>query len=124
MRICIYGAGAIGGYMGARLSLSGVDVTLIARGPHLQAMNKHGLKIIADGKEETAYPECSDNPAEAGHQDYVIITLKAPSVPGVLDAMQPLLGERYLCSNYSQWYPLVVFLRAQGSLGESPAEKC
>ena len=93
MRICIYGAGAIGGYMGARLSLSGVDVTLIARGPHLQAMNKHGLKIIADGKEETAYPECTDNPAEAGHQDYVIITLKAPSVPGVLDAMQPLLGE-------------------------------
>ena len=79
--------------MGARLSLSGVDVTLVARGPHLQAMNKHGLKIIVDSKEEMAYPECTDNPAEAGHQDYVIITLKAPSVPGVLDAMQPLLGE-------------------------------
>ena len=93
MRICIYGAGAIGGYIGARLSLSGVDVTLVARGPHLQAMNKHGLKIIVDSKEEMAYPECTDNPAEAGHQDYVIITLKAPSVPGVLDAMQPLLGE-------------------------------
>ena len=93
MRICIYGAGAIGGYIGARLSLSGVDVTLVARGPHLQAMNKHGLKIIVDSKEEMAYPECTDNPAEAGHQDYVIITLKAPSVPGVLDAMQALLGE-------------------------------
>ena len=94
MRICIYGAGAIGGYMGARLSLSGVDVTLIARGPHLQAMNKNGLKIISDGQEITAFPRCSDDPAEAGPQDYVIITLKAPSVPNVLDAMQPLLGER------------------------------
>ena len=94
MRICIYGAGAIGGYMGARLSLSGVDVILIARGPHLQAMNNNGLKIISDGQEITAYPQCTDDPAEAGLQDYVIITLKAPSVPNVLDAMQPLLGER------------------------------
>ena len=80
--------------MGARLSLSGVDVTLIARGPHLQAMNKNGLKIISDGQEITAYPRCSDDPVEAGPQDYVIITLKAPSVPNVLDTMQPLLGER------------------------------
>lgn len=93
MRICIYGAGAIGGYMGARLSLSGFDVTLIARGPHLEAMNKNGLKVIADGKEINAYPKCTNDPAEAGTQDYVIITLKAPSVTGVLKAMQPLLGE-------------------------------
>ena len=94
MRICIYGAGAIGGYMGALLSLSGIDVTLVARGPHLQAMKKNGLKVISDGQEITAYPHCTDDPAEAGPQDYVIITLKAPSVPKVLDAMQPLLGER------------------------------
>jgi len=94
MRICIYGAGAIGGYIGALLSLSGIDVTLVARGPHLQAMKKNGLKIISDGQEITAYPHCTDDPAEAGPQDYVIITLKAPSVPKVLDAMQPLLGER------------------------------
>ncbi len=93
MRICIYGAGAIGGYMGARLSLSGVDVTLVARGPHLEAMDKNGLKIIAAGEEKTAYPKCTDNPAEVGPQDYVIITLKAPSVAGILNAMQPLLGE-------------------------------
>ena len=94
MRTCIYGAGAIGGYLGARLSLSGADVTLVARGPHLDAMNKNGLKIIAGGKEQTVYPECTNDPAEAGPQDYVIITLKAPSVPKVLNAMQPLLGER------------------------------
>ena len=93
MRICIYGAGAIGGYMGARLSQSGADVTLVARGPHLQAMKQNGLRVIAAGEESTTHPACTDDPAEAGHQDYVIITLKAPSVTGALSAMQPLLGK-------------------------------
>ena len=93
MRICIYGAGAIGGYMGARLSQSGADVTLIARGPHLEAMQKNGLQLIEDGKNQTVHPRCTNDPAEAGPQDYVIITLKAPSVTRVLTAMQPLLGE-------------------------------
>ena len=93
MRICIYGAGAIGGYMGALLSQSGADVTLIARGPHLQAMQQNGLRIIAAGEESITHPACTDDPAEAGPQDYVIITLKAPSVTGVLSAMQPLLGK-------------------------------
>ncbi len=93
MRICIYGAGAIGGYLGARLSQSGADVTLIARGPHLQAMKANGLRIIAAGEESITHPPCTDDPAAAGLQDYVIITLKAPSVTGVLSAMQPLLGK-------------------------------
>ena len=114
MRICIYGAGAIGGYMGARLSLSGVDVTLIARGPHLQAMNKNGLKIISDGQEITAYPQCTDDPAEAGPQDYVIITLKAPSVPNVLDAMQPLLGERTCVVTTANGIPWWYFYELKG----------
>ena len=51
MRVCIYGAGAIGGYLGVQLALSGVDVTLIARGPHLAAMQQHGLKLLIDGEE-------------------------------------------------------------------------
>ena len=93
MRICIYGAGAIGGYLGAGLSLAGADVTLIARGPHLQAMQENGLRIIAAGEESITHPTCTDDPAEAGLQDYLIITLKAPSVTGVLSAMQPLLGK-------------------------------
>ena len=93
MRICIYGAGAIGGYLGARLSSSGADVTLIARGPHLAAMKENGLRIIEAGEESVTHPACTDDPAAAGLQDYVIITLKAPSVTGVLPAMQPLLGK-------------------------------
>ena len=92
MRICIYGAGAIGGYLGVQLTLAGEDVTLIARGPHLAAMRQNGLKLLIDGEERVAHPRCTDDPAEAGPQDYVIVTLKAHSVPGVVDVMQPLLG--------------------------------
>ena len=92
MRICIYGAGAIGGYLGVQLALAGEDVTLIARGPHLAAMRQNGLKLLIDGEERVAHPRCTDDPAQVGPQDYVIVTLKAHSVPGVVDAMQPLLG--------------------------------
>lgn len=91
-RICIYGAGAIGAFLGGRLAAGGADVTLIARGPHLEAMQRHGLKLIVGGREEITHPRCTDDPAAAGAQDYVIVTLKAPSVPGVVAAMQPLLG--------------------------------
>ena len=92
MKICIYGAGAIGGYLGAQLALSGEDVTLIARGPHLVAMQEKGIKLLIDGEERIAHPQCTEDPATAGPQDFVIVTLKAHSVPGVVEAMQPLLG--------------------------------
>jgi len=92
MKICIYGAGAIGGYLGAKLAQSGVDVTLIARGPHLEAMRENGLRLNMDGEQIVTHPNCTDNPAEAGPQDHVIVTLKAHSVAGVVPAMQPLLG--------------------------------
>jgi 2-dehydropantoate 2-reductase len=92
MRICIYGAGAVGGYLGVQLALAGQDVTLIARGPHLQAMRENGLKLLIGGEERVAHPFCTDDPSEAGPQDYVIVTLKAHSAPAIVEPMQPLLG--------------------------------
>ena len=92
MKVCIYGAGAIGGYVGVQLKRAGVDVSLVARGPHLEAMKANGLKLLIDGEERVEHIECSDNPADLGPQDYVIVALKGHSVPGVVDAMQPLLG--------------------------------
>ncbi len=92
MKIGIYGAGAIGGYLGAQLALAGEDVTLIARGPHLEAMQARGVKLLIDGQERVAHPRCTADPVEAGEQDFVIVTLKAHSVPGVVDTMQPMLG--------------------------------
>lgn len=92
MRICVYGAGAIGGLLGARLARSGVEASLIARGPHLAAMREKGLTLRAEGESFTVHPRATDDPAELGPQDYVIVTLKAHQVPGVVDRMQPLLG--------------------------------
>ncbi|CAN0103778.1 unnamed protein product [Discosporangium mesarthrocarpum] len=93
MKVCIFGAGAIGGYMAVELARSGTaDVTCIARGPHLAAMKANGLKLLIDGEERVAEVACTDDPAEAGPQDFVIITLKAHSAAAVADQMAPLLG--------------------------------
>jgi 2-dehydropantoate 2-reductase len=93
MRICIFGAGAIGGWLGVQLALAGETVTLIARGPHLAAMQKHGLKVLIDGEERVARPRCIEDTSEAGPQDFVIVTLKAPSVPRVVAKIAPMLDD-------------------------------
>jgi 2-dehydropantoate 2-reductase len=92
MKICIYGAGAIGGYLGVQLLRAGADVSLIARGAHLAAMRENGLKLLIGGQEQLVQPRCTDNPAELGPQDFVIVCLKAHSITGAIEAMQPLLG--------------------------------
>jgi 2-dehydropantoate 2-reductase len=92
VKICIYGAGAIGGYLGVQLSLAGEDVTLIARGPHLEAMQTNGLKLLIDGEQRIAKPRATDDPSAIGPQDYVIVTLKAPSAAAIAGNLQPLLG--------------------------------
>jgi len=92
MKVCIYGAGAIGGYLGAQLAGTKADVSLVARGPHLAAMKANGLKLLTDNDERVVRPRCTDNPAELGPQDFIIVCLKAHSIAGVIDAMKPLLG--------------------------------
>ncbi len=92
MKICVYGAGAIGGLLGARLARAGEDVTLIARGPHLAAMRGKGLKVTGIGGDFTVSPRATDNAAEAGVQDFVIVAVKAQAVPAIVDKMKPLLG--------------------------------
>ena len=93
MKICIFGAGAIGGYMGAKLALAGAKVSLVARGPHLAAIKANGLRLIEDGTDRTAPVTATDDPAELGPQDYLIVTLKAHSVPPVVDRMRPLMHD-------------------------------
>lgn len=93
MRICIFGAGAIGGYMAAKLAQAGADVAIVARGPHLAAIRDKGLTLLEEGADPvTVHVRASDNAADLGVQDYVIVTLKAHSVPPVVGAMQPLIG--------------------------------
>ena len=92
MKICIYGAGAIGGYLGVMLKQSGADVSLIARGPHLEAINAKGLKLLIGGEEKVARMPATADPAELGPQDYVIITLKAHQAWEAAQQLKPLLG--------------------------------
>ena len=92
MKICIYGAGAIGGYLGVQLALAGADVSLVARGAHLAAMKANGLKLLIGDEERVVHLNCTDDPADLGVQDVVIICLKAHSIAGVIEQMKPLLG--------------------------------
>jgi 2-dehydropantoate 2-reductase len=93
MKLCVFGAGAIGGLMAAKLAAKGdVDVTVIARGPHLAAMQAKGLTLRSDGQETVIPVRAVASAAEAGPQDYVLVTLKAHSLPGAAQQMQPLLG--------------------------------
>ena len=93
MKLCVFGAGAIGGLMAAKLAARGdAEVTVIARGPHLAAMQANGLKLRSDGQEITVHPRCVGSAEQAGPQDYVLVTLKAHSLPGAAQQMQPLLA--------------------------------
>ena len=83
MKIAIYGAGAIGALLGAKLYLSGEDVTLIARGPHLKAMRESGITVIENGEKYTAYPALAENPQEIGPVDYLFITVKTNGLESI-----------------------------------------
>lgn len=94
MKVCIYGAGAIGGYMVVELAAAGnAEVTCIARGPHLAAMRENGLRLVREGEDDKLVRvNATDDPAEAGPQDVVIVTLKAHSAAAVADRMALLFG--------------------------------
>ncbi len=108
MKICIYGAGAIGGYLGAMLSrVPGVEVALIARGPHLEAIRSNGLTLRLGDQAQVVHLPCTDDPASLGPQDYVIIGLKAHQAWEVAERMAPLLAPEtavVTCQNGVPWW--------------------
>ncbi|MBT6122881.1 MAG: 2-dehydropantoate 2-reductase [Candidatus Puniceispirillum sp.] len=107
MKICIFGAGAIGGYLGAKLAANGTDVSLVARGPHLDAMRNNGLRLIEETGETNVSVNAASDPADLGEQDYLVITLKAHSVPPMVEKMAPLIGKHTTilsCVNGVPWW--------------------
>jgi 2-dehydropantoate 2-reductase len=93
MKICIFGAGAIGGYIGALLARKGeAEVSLVARGPHLEVMKNLGLTLSIGGERFTVRPPVTDSPAKLGHQDFILVTLKAHALTQIADAIAPLIG--------------------------------
>jgi 2-dehydropantoate 2-reductase len=92
MKVCVYGAGAIGAYLGAALVDGGCDVTLVARGPHLAALQRNGLTLEIDGNTRNLRIPATDDPGSIGAQDYVILALKAHSVAPAAAQIATLLG--------------------------------
>lgn len=115
MRIAIFGAGAIGGHLAAKLAAAGrVDLSLVARGEHLVALRERGLRLI-EGDTDQAYPvKATDDAAELGNQDYVVLTMKAHSVPPALRSIAPLLGPRTAVVTMQNGIPWWYFYKSGG----------
>ena len=92
MKVCIYGAGAIGGWLGHRLARAGASVSVVARGATLAALQTQGLQLMQSGTLTAQAVACSAAPADLGVQDLVIISVKAPSLPDVARHIAPLIG--------------------------------
>jgi 2-dehydropantoate 2-reductase len=92
MKICIYGAGAIGGLIAGRLAQAGHEVSVVARGAHLTAIREHGLRIVSDKGEIKARIKGESDAALLGPQDYVIVAVKGQNLPDVAAAIGPLVG--------------------------------
>ena len=92
MKICIYGAGAIGGLIAGRLALAGHEVSVVARGAHLTKIRERGLRVLSDGKEFSVKIKADTDPSRLGQQDYVIVAVKGQSMPEVAATIAPLLG--------------------------------
>lgn len=93
MRIAVFGAGGVGGYFGGRLALAGEDVVFIARGSHLQAMREQGLRVESPkGNFTVSSVQATDDPAQVGPVDAVVVAVKAWQVPEVAQAIRPLVG--------------------------------
>ncbi|MEU8952899.1 2-dehydropantoate 2-reductase [Streptomyces sp. NPDC048518] len=94
MKVAVLGAGAIGAYVGAALHRAGADVHLVARGPHLAAMRRHGVRVLSPRGDFTARARATDDPAEIGPVDFVFLGLKAHSYAACGPLIAPLLHER------------------------------
>ena len=93
MRIAVFGTGGVGGYFGGRLAQAGMDVTFIARGRHLQAIRKHGLRVDSIKGDFTIHPAiATDDPAMVGEADVVLCCVKSWQISEAAMAMRPMIG--------------------------------
>jgi 2-dehydropantoate 2-reductase len=92
MKFLIVGAGAIGAYVGARMARAGLDVTLFARGPHLKAIQQHGVQVKSSDGDFQAHPRIVGSLEEAGGADVVFLGVKAHSLPQLAPLLKPVLG--------------------------------
>jgi len=108
MKICIFGAGAVGGHMAAKLAAKGHDVSVVARGAHLHAIQKNGLKLLHGKDTILGRVRASDKAADLGRQDAVFVTLKANMLGVFADQCEPLVGKEtavvFVQNGIPWWY--------------------
>ena len=92
MKACIYGAGAIGGWIGVKLAQAGHDVSVVARGETLAALSQHGLRLVGRRYDPCRERARERRPAALGPQDLVVVAVKAPSMASVAERIAPLLN--------------------------------
>jgi 2-dehydropantoate 2-reductase len=92
MRICVFGAGAIGGNFAARLAAAGNEVSVVVRGAHLEAIRANGLTLLIGDRKIVVPVKASDRPADLGPQDVVLSTMKASGQAALVETVAPLLG--------------------------------
>jgi 2-dehydropantoate 2-reductase len=114
MKFAIVGAGAIGAFVGAMLTRSGEDVTLIARGPHLRAMQEHGVRVRGSLGSFEARVSATDDPAAVGAVDVVLLTLKAHSLTAMAPRLAPLIGAETCVVSAQNGIPWWYFYRHGG----------
>jgi 2-dehydropantoate 2-reductase len=93
VRVCVFGAGAVGGHFAAQLAASGHDVSVVARGAHLDAIRRNGLTLLKGAERIAGRVKAAEDPREIGPVDYVLVTLKATALAAFADGAAPLLGE-------------------------------
>ena len=114
MKICIVGAGATGGYLGFKLINAGFDVSLVARGTHLKTMKHSGLTVIENDKEISCFPKCSESMRDLGKMDYIFITLKAYSIPELVNEISTMFKENTAVITAYNGIPWWYFFNIEG----------
>ena len=122
MKVCVFGAGAIGGYLAVLLARAGADVSVVARGAHLEAILDDGLTLLVDGNELHADLPATDDPAALGKQDAVIVTLKAHSIGPAVTGIRSLLASDTAVVSAVNGIPWWYFHRLDSPIGERHVE--
>jgi 2-dehydropantoate 2-reductase len=119
VRLCVFGAGAVGGYLAGFLARGGAEVSVVARGAHLAAIRADGLRVETPDEAVTVRVAASDDPAELGPQDAVLVTVKAPALAEVAARIGPLLGPEtavaFVMNGIPWWYFHGLGARAGGA---------
>ncbi|GAA5192240.1 2-dehydropantoate 2-reductase [Arthrobacter gyeryongensis] len=123
MKICIYGAGAVGGHIAGRLAGSEAQVSLIARGEQLAAIRAHGLRVETRNGTLVSNPVATDRPEDLEPQDIVIVAVKAPALPAIAEHISSLLHEDSLVVFVMNGIPWWYFHSHGGALDDTPLRR-